>query len=229
MKQLRPVYIILAAASALLLILPVFTEGMNGSALSAYAPVCILCLLPVLAVFLVLRRKAMADKELADMLTILKWELPQDGGIPFARRIMPPLAVLLAVICAAATVLLLWSNASVTVTLCLCGFFLCSLSLIIINTAANRLADFGGTRGFRLCHNALYLCGTRIKLDGEKCAIYQVSLDEDAQTLRLGIMHRGATNDINIGVPAEQIETTRAFIADLEAHLNARDESSAQP
>lgn len=226
MKKVNMVCGGLTVLALLCLALPPLLESMQGNALGAYGIICVFCILGIGMMFLVIRRKALADSDVASRVTLLEWRLPAQKTQTLWKRPLRALAILLAVVCAAVTILLLWLEADPAVAIPLGGFILLAFGAVLIHTTFERFTYYGGANGFRLCHNALYFRGTRLFLDGQKAAIFEVSLNKADSVLRLGLLHKNAQNHINIPVPKDNLQQTEAFIDNLESHFEQEKEHS---
>ncbi len=210
--------------SAALFIAPVFLESMAGDALSAYGFLAIFIIIILMVAHLLMGRKAISDRDIMHRLTILNWELPPSEGAGVTENLVKKRAALLVALlfavaaAAIGAMLLSGSPATVAIPLCLAAFF--GASAISIYNANASFNAFGGSNGFRLCHNALYLQGKCLKLDGLRCAISKVEADKTASLLKLKIVRNNCEFDMSIPIPPDQMQNTLDFISDLNAHFD---------
>lgn len=206
------------ALSLVLFVLPILLESMTGDALSAYGLIAVFAVVILVVLHLLLRRKALSDRELMKRLTILCWDVERTGNAMLKKRILLTVVAFFAA-AALAIGLLVTSGSPITVAIPLAMAIFCALSGISVYNINANYHDFGGENGFRLCHNALYLQGKRIKLDGIRTAISSVEADEASSTLKLQLFRLGAQFDIAIPIPQAQMQATLDFIADLNKHF----------
>ena len=206
------------ALSLALFALPILLESMTGDALSAYGLIAAFAAVILLILHLLLRRKALSERELMKRLTILCWDVTGQGNGMLKKRIVLTVVALFAV-AALAIGLLVASGSPINVAIPLAMAVFCALSGISTYNMNANYHDFGGENGFRLCHNALYLQGKRLKLDGVRTAISSVEADESTSTLKLQLFRSGAQFDLAIPIPQEKMQATLDFIADLNKHF----------
>lgn len=232
-RRVRPYCIAMAFAALIVLVLPVLIRQAGAQEAAAYlVPVLAVTVLPALIIYLTVLRKFMADRELARRLTLLCWQLPQkEGGCSLFMSCVRPLCVLLAASALIGTLLLVWAKAQTEAAICIAAFVFLLSGALALDCAALHWDDMGGERGFRLCHNALYIRGIGLRLDGVKNAVYDVHTSPDGSRLFLGLQLKNNINTLSIDVPEDKKEETEAFISGLKAHFeqqNAENAANAQ-
>lgn len=232
-RRVRPYCIAMAFAALIVLVLPVLIRQAGAQEAAAYlVPVLAVTVLPALIIYLTVLRKLMADRELARRLTLLCWQLPQkEGGSSLFMSCVRPLCVLLAASALIGTLLLVWARAQTEAAICIAAFVFLLSGALALDCAALHWDDMGGERGFRLCHNALYIRGIGLRLDGVKNAVYDVHTSPDGSRLFLGLQLKNNINTLSFDVPEDKKEETEAFISGLKAHFeqqNAENAANAQ-
>lgn len=232
-RRVRPYCIAMAFAALIVLVLPVLIRQAGAQEAAAYlVPVLAVTVLPALIIYLTVLRKLMADRELARRLTLLCWQLPQkEGGSTLFMSCVRPLCVLLAASALIGTLLLVWARAQTEAAICIAAFVFLLSGALALDCAALHWDDMGGERGFRLCHNALYIRGIGLRLDGVKNAVYDVHTSPDGSRLFLGLQLKNNINTLSVDVPEDKKEETEAFISGLKAHFeqqNAENAANAQ-
>lgn len=232
-RRVRPYCIAMALAALIVLVLPVLIRQAGAQEAAAYlVPVLAVTVLPALIIYLTVLRKLMADRELARRLTLLCWQLPQkEGGSTLFMSCVRPLCVLFAASALIGTLLLVWAKAQTEAAICIAAFVFLLSGALALDCAALHWDDMGGERGFRLCHNALYIRGIGLRLDGVKNAVYDVHTSPDGSRLFLGLQLKNNINTLSIDVPEDKKEETEAFISGLKAHFeqqNAENAANAQ-
>ena len=232
-RRVRPYCIAMAFAALAVLVLPVLIRPVGAQEAAAYlVPVLAVTVLPTLIIYLTVLRKLMADRELARRLTLLCWQLPQkEGGSSLFMSCVRPLCVLLAASALIGTLLLVWAKAQTEAAICIAAFVFLLSGALALDCAALLWDDMGGERGFRLCHNALYIRGIGLRLDGVKNAVYDVHTSPDGSRLFLGLQLKNNINTLSFDVPEDKKEETEAFISGLKAHFeqqNAENAANAQ-
>lgn len=232
-RRVRPYCIAMAFAALTVLVLPVLIRPVGAQEAAAYlVPVLAVTVLPALIIYLTVLRKLMADRELARRLTLLCWQLPQkEGGSTLFMSCVRPLCVLLAASALIGTLLLVWARAQTEAAICIAAFVFLLSGALALDCAALHWDDMGGERGFRLCHNALYIRGVGLRLDGVKNAVYDVHTSPDGSRLFLGLQLKNNINTLSFDVPEDKKEETEAFISGLKAHFeqqNAENAANAQ-
>ncbi len=232
-RRVRPYCIAMAFAALAVLVLPVLIRPVGAQEAAAYlVPVLAVTVLPTLIIYLTVLRKLMADRELARRLTLLCWQLPQkEGGSSLFMSCVRPLCVLLAASALIGTLLLVWAKAQTEAAICIAAFVFLLSGALALDCAALHWDDMGGERGFRLCHNALYIRGIGLRLDGVKNAVYDVHTSPDGSRLFLGLQLKNNINTLSFDVPEDKKEETEAFISGLKAHFeqqNAENAANAQ-
>ena len=229
-RRVRPYCIAMAFAALIVLVLPVLIRPVGAQEAAAYlVPVLSVSLLPSLIIYLTVLRKLMADRELARRLTLLCWQLPQkEGGSTLFMSCVRPLCVLLAASALIGTLLLVWARAQTEAAICIAAFVFLLSGALALDCAALHWDDMGGERGFRLCHNALYIRGIGLRLDGVKNAVYDVHTSPDGSRLFLGLQLKNNINTLSFDVPEDKKEETEAFISGLKAHFEQQNAENAQ-
>lgn len=232
-RRVRPYCIAMAFAALIVLVLPVLIRPVGTQEAAAYlVPVLAVTVLPTLIIYLTVLRKLMADRELARRLTLLCWRLPQkEGGSTLFMSCVRPLCVLFAASALIGTLLLVWAKAQTEAAICIAAFVFLLSGALALDCAALHWDDMGGERGFRLCHNALYIRGIGLRLDGVKNAVYDVHTSPDGSRLFLGLQLKNNINTLSFDVPEDKKEETEAFISGLKAHFeqqNAENAANAQ-
>lgn len=229
-RRVRPYCIAMAFAALAVLVLPVLIRPVGAQEAAAYlVPVLAVTVLPALIIYLTVLRKLMADRELARRLTLLCWQLPQkEGGSTLFMSCVRPLCVLLAASALIGTLLLVWAKAQTEAAICIAAFAFLLSGALALDCAALHWDDMGGERGFRLCHNALYIRGAGLRLDGVKNAVYDVHTSPDGSRLFLGLQLKNNINTLSVDVPEDKKEETEAFISGLKAHFEQQNAENAQ-
>ena len=222
-RRVRPYCIAMAFAALTVLVLPVLIRPVGAQEAAAYlVPVLAVTVLPALIIYL-------ADRELARRLTLLCWQLPQkEGGSTLFMSCVRPLCVLLAASALIGTLLLVWARAQTEAAICIAAFVFLLSGALALDCAALHWDDMGGERGFRLCHNALYIRGIGLRLDGVKNAVYDVHTSPDGSRLFLGLQLKNNINTLSVDVPEDKKEETEAFISGLKAHFEQQNAENAQ-
>ena len=227
-RRVRPYCIAMAFAALTVLVLPVLIRPVGAQEAAAYlVPVLAVTVLPALIIYLTVLRKLMADRELARRLTLP----PKEGGSTLFMSCVRPLCVLLAASALIGTLLLVWAKAQTEAAICIAAFVFLLSGALALDCAALHWDDMGGERGFRLCHNALYIRGIGLRLDGVKNAVYDVHTSPDGSRLFLGLQLKNNINTLSFDVPEDKKEETEAFISGLKAHFeqqNAENAANAQ-
>lgn len=228
-RRVRPYCIAMALAALTVLVLPVLIRPVGAQEAAAYlVPVLAVTVLPALIIYLTVLRKLMADRELARRLTLLCWQLPQkEGGSSLFMSCVRPLCVLLAASALIGTLLLVWAKAQTEAAICIAAFVFLLSGALALDCAALHWDDMGGERGFRLCHNALYIRGVGLRLDGVKNAVYDVHTSPDGSRLFLGLQLKNNINTLSFDVPEDKKEETEAFISGLKAHFEQQNAENA--
>lgn len=228
-RRVRPYCIAMALAALIVLVLPVLIRQAGAQEAAAYlVPVLAVTVLPALIIYLTVLRKFMADRELARRLTLLCWQLPQkEGGSTLFMSCVRPLCVLFAASALIGTLLLVWAKAQTEAAICIAAFVFLLSGALALDCAALHWDDMGGERGFRLCHNALYIRGVGLRLDGVKNAVYDVHTSPDGSRLFLGLQLRNNINTLSFDVPEDKKEETEAFISGLKAHFEQQNAENA--
>lgn len=228
-RRVRPYCIAMALAALIVLVLPVLIRQAGAQEAAAYlVPVLAVTVLPTLIIYLTVLRKLMADRELARRLTLLCWQLPQkEGGSTLFMSCVRPLCVLLAASALIGTLLLVWARAQTEAAICIAAFVFLLSGALALDCAALHWDDMGGERGFRLCHNALYIRGIGLRLDGVKNAVYDVHTSPDGSRLFLGLQLKNNINTLSFDVPEDKKEETEAFISGLKAHFEQQNAENA--
>ena len=228
-RRVRPYCIAMAFAALIVLVLPVLIRPVGTQEAAAYlVPVLAVTVLPALIIYLTVLRKLMADRELARRLTLLCWQLPQkEGGSTLFMSCVRPLCVLFAASALIGTLLLIWARAQTEAAICIAAFVFLLSGALALDCAALHWDDMGGERGFRLCHNALYIRGIGLRLDGVKNAVYDVHTSPDGSRLFLGLQLKNNINTLSIDVPEDKKEETEAFISGLKAHFEQQNAENA--
>ena len=228
-RRVSPYCIAMALAALIVLVLPVLIRQAGAQEAAAYlVPVLAVTVLPALIIYLTVLRKFMADRELARRLTLLCWQLPQkEGGSSLFMSCVRPLCVLLAASALIGTLLLVWARAQTEAAICIAAFVFLLSGALALDCAALHWDDMGGERGFRLCHNALYIRGVGLRLDGVKNAVYDVHTSPDGSRLFLGLQLKNNINTLSIDVPEDKKEETEAFISGLKAHFEQQNAENA--
>lgn len=228
-RRVRPYCIAMALAALIVLVLPVLIRQAGAQEAAAYlVPVLAVTVLPALIIYLTVLRKLMADRELARRLTLLCWQLPQkEGGSTLFMSCVRPLCVLLAASALIGTLLLVWARAQTEAAICIAAFVFLLSGALALDCAALHWDDMGGERGFRLCHNALYIRGIGLRLDGVKNAVYDVHTSPDGSRLFLGLQLKNNINTLSFDVPEDKKEETEAFISGLKAHFEQQNAENA--
>lgn len=228
-RRVRPYCIAMALAALIVLVLPVLIRQAGAQEAAAYlVPVLAVTVLPALIIYLTVLRKLMADRELARRLTLLCWQLPQkEGGSTLFMSCVRPLCVLFAASALIGTLLLVWARAQTEAAICIAAFVFLLSGALALDCAALHWDDMGGERGFRLCHNALYIRGVGLRLDGVKNAVYDVHTSPDGSRLFLGLQLKNNINTLSIDVPEDKKEETEAFISGLKAHFEQQNAENA--
>lgn len=228
-RRVRPYCIAMAFAALIVLVLPVLIRPVGTQEAAAYlVPVLAVTVLPTLIIYLTVLRKLMADRELARRLTLLCWQLPQkEGGSTLFMSCVRPLCVLFAASALIGTLLLVWARAQTEAAICIAAFVFLLSGALALDCAALHWDDIGGERGFRLCHNALYIRGVGLRLDGVKNAVYDVHTSPDGSRLFLGLQLKNNINTLSIDVPEDKKEETEAFISGLKAHFEQQNAENA--
>lgn len=228
-RRVRPYCIAMAFAALAVLVLPVLIRPVGTQEAAAYlVPVLAVTVLPALIIYLTVLRKFMADRELARRLTLLCWQLPQkEGGSTLFMSCVRPLCVLFAASALIGTLLLVWARAQTEAAICIAAFVFLLSGALALDCAALHWDDMGGERGFRLCHNALYIRGVGLRLDGVKNAVYDVHTSPDGSRLFLGLQLKNNINTLSIDVPEDKKEETEAFISGLKAHFEQQNAENA--
>ena len=228
-RRVRPYCIAMALAALIVLVLPVLIRRAGAQEAAAYlVPVLAVTVLPTLIIYLTVLRKLMADRELARRLTLLCWQLPQkEGGSTLFMSCVRPLCVLLAASALIGTLLLVWARAQTEAAICIAAFVFLLSGALALDCAALHWDDMGGERGFRLCHNALYIRGIGLRLDGVKNAVYDVHTSPDGSRLFLGLQLKNNINTLSFDVPEDKKEETEAFISGLKAHFEQQNAENA--
>lgn len=228
-RRVRPYCIAMALAALIVLVLPVLIRQAGAQEAAAYlVPVLAVTVLPALIIYLTVLRKLMADRELARRLTLLCWQLPQkEGGSSLFMSCVRPLCVLLAASALIGTLLLVWAKAQTEAAICIAAFVFLLSGALALDCAALHWDDMGGERGFRLCHNALYIRGVGLRLDGVKNAVYDVHTSPDGSRLFLGLQLKNNINTLSFDVPEDKKEETEAFISGLKAHFEQQNAENA--
>lgn len=228
-RRVRPYCIAMAFAALAVLVLPVLIRPVGTQEAAAYlVPVLAVTVLPALIIYLTVLRKLMADRELARRLTLLCWQLPQkEGGSTLFMSCVRPLCVLLAASALIGTLLLVWARAQTEAAICIAAFVFLLSGALALDCAALHWDDMGGERGFRLCHNALYIRGIGLRLDGVKNAVYDVHTSPDGSRLFLGLQLKNNINTLSVDVPEDKKEETEAFISGLKAHFEQQNAENA--
>lgn len=229
-RRVRPYCIAMAFAALAVLVLPVLIRPVGTQEAAAYlVPVLAVTVLPALIIYLTVLRKLMADRELARRLTLLCWQLPQkEGGSTLFMSCVRPLCVLLAASALIGTLLLVWARAQTEAAICIAAFVFLLSGALALDCAALHWDDMGGERGFRLCHNALYIRGIGLRLDGVKNAVYDVHTSPDGSRLFLGLQLKNNINTLSVDVPEDKKEETEAFISGLKAHFEQQNAENAE-
>lgn len=228
-RRVRPYCIAMALAALIVLVLPVLIRQAGAQEAAAYlVPVLAVTVLPALIIYLTVLRKLMADRELARRLTLLCWQLPQkEGGSTLFMSCVRPLCVLFAASALIGTLLLVWAKAQTEAAICIAAFVFLLSGALALDCAALHWDDMGGERGFRLCHNALYIRGIGLRLDGVKNAVYDVHTSPDGSRLFLGLQLKNNINTLSFDVPEDKKEETEAFISGLKAHFEQQNAENA--
>lgn len=228
-RRVRPYCIAMAFAALIVLVLPVLIRPVGAQEAAAYlVPVLAVTVLPALIIYLTVLRKFMADRELARRLTLLCWQLPQkEGGSTLFMSCVRPLCVLFAASALIGTLLLVWARAQTEAAICIAAFVFLLSGALALDCAALHWDDMGGERGFRLCHNALYIRGIGLRLDGVKNAVYDVHTSPDGSRLFLGLQLKNNINTLSFDVPEDKKEETEAFISGLKAHFEQQNAENA--
>ncbi len=228
-RRVRPYCIAMAFAALIVLVLPVLIRQAGAQEAAAYlVPVLAVTVLPALIIYLTVLRKLMADRELARRLTLLCWQLPQkEGGSTLFMSCVRPLCVLFAASALIGTLLLVWARAQTEAAICIAAFVFLLSGALALDCAALHWDDMGGERGFRLCHNALYIRGIGLRLDGVKNAVYDVHTSPDGSRLFLGLQLKNNINTLSFDVPEDKKEETEAFISGLKAHFEQQNAENA--
>lgn len=228
-RRVRPYCIAMAFAALIVLVLPVLIRQAGAQEAAAYlVPVLAVTVLPALIIYLTVLRKLMADRELARRLTLLCWQLPQkEGGSSLFMSCVRPLCVLFAASALIGTLLLVWAKAQTEAAICIAAFVFLLSGALALDCAALHWDDMGGERGFRLCHNALYIRGVGLRLDGVKNAVYDVHTSPDGSRLFLGLQLKNNINTLSFDVPEDKKEETEAFISGLKAHFEQQNAENA--
>lgn len=228
-RRVRPYCIAMALAALIVLVLPVLIRQAGAQEAAAYlVPVLAVTVLPTLIIYLTVLRKLMADRELARRLTLLCWQLPQkEGGSTLFMSCVRPLCVLFAASALIGTLLLVWARAQTEAAICIAAFVFLLSGALALDCAALHWDDMGGERGFRLCHNALYIRGIGLRLDGVKNAVYDVHTSPDGSRLFLGLQLKNNINTLSFDVPEDKKEETEAFISGLKAHFEQQNAENA--
>lgn len=228
-RRVRPYCIAMALAALIVLVLPVLIRQAGAQEAAAYlVPVLAVTVLPTLIIYLTVLRKLMADRELARRLTLLCWQLPQkEGGSTLFMSCVRPLCVLFAASALIGTLLLVWAKAQTEAAICIAAFVFLLSGALALDCAALHWDDMGGERGFRLCHNALYIRGIGLRLDGVKNAVYDVHTSPDGSRLFLGLQLKNNINTLSFDVPEDKKEETEAFISGLKAHFEQQNAENA--
>lgn len=228
-RRVRPYCIAMALAALIVLVLPVLIRQAGAQEAAAYlVPVLAVTVLPALIIYLTVLRKLMADRELARRLTLLCWQLPQkEGGSSLFMSCVRPLCVLFAASALIGTLLLVWAKAQTEAAICIAAFVFLLSGALALDCAALHWDDMGGERGFRLCHNALYIRGIGLRLDGVKNAVYDVHTSPDGSRLFLGLQLKNNINTLSFDVPEDKKEETEAFISGLKAHFEQQNAENA--
>lgn len=228
-RRVRPYCIAMAFAALAVLVLPVLIRPVGTQEAAAYlVPVLAVTVLPALIIYLTVLRKLMADRELARRLTLLCWQLPpKEGGSTLFMSCVRPLCVLLAASALIGTLLLVWARAQTEAAICIAAFVFLLSGALALDCAALHWDDMGGERGFRLCHNALYIRGIGLRLDGVKNAVYDVHTSPDGSRLFLGLQLKNNINTLSFDVPEDKKEETEAFISGLKAHFEQQNAENA--
>lgn len=228
-RRVRPYCIAMALAALIVLVLPVLIRQAGAQEAAAYlVPVLAVTVLPALIIYLTVLRKLMADRELARRLTLLCWQLPQkEGGSTLFMSCVRPLCVLFAASALIGTLLLVWARAQTEAAICIAAFVFLLSGALALDCAALHWDDMGGERGFRLCHNALYIRGIGLRLDGVKNAVYDVHTSPDGSRLFLGLQLKNNINTLSFDVPEDKKEETEAFISGLKAHFEQQNAENA--
>lgn len=228
-RRVRPYCIAMAFAALIVLVLPVLIRQAGAQEAAAYlVPVLAVTMLPALIIYLTVLRKLMADRELARRLTLLCWQLPQkEGGSSLFMSCVRPLCVLFAASALIGTLLLVWAKAQTEAAICIAAFVFLLSGALALDCAALHWDDMGGERGFRLCHNALYIRGIGLRLDGVKNAVYDVHTSPDGSRLFLGLQLKNNINTLSFDVPEDKKEETEAFISGLKAHFEQQNAENA--
>ena len=228
-RRVRPYCIAMSLAALIVLVLPVLIRQAGAQEAAAYlVPVLAVTVLPALIIYLTVLRKLMADRELARRLTLLCWQLPQkEGGSSLFMSCVRPLCVLLAASALIGTLLLVWAKAQTEAAICIAAFVFLLSGALALDCAALHWDDMGGERGFRLCHNGLYIRGVGLRLDGVKNAVYDVHTSPDGSRLFLGLQLKNNINTLSFDVPEDKKEETEAFISGLKAHFEQQNAENA--
>lgn len=228
-RRVRPYCIAMALAALIVLVLPVLIRPVGAQEAAAYlVPVLAVTVLPALIIYLTVLRKLMADRELARRLTLLCWQLPQkEGGSSLFMSCVRPLCVLFAASALIGTLLLVWARAQTEAAICIAAFVFLLSGALALDCAALHWDDMGGERGFRLCHNALYIRGIGLRLDGVKNAVYDVHTSPDGSRLFLGLQLKNNINTLSFDVPEDKKAETEAFISGLKAHFEQQNAENA--
>lgn len=172
-----------------------------------------------LPVLLLAAKSQQSAREVNRRLELLSWPLSGEADTKLlTRRLIAKLLTLLAAVLVLFALFLLSDtmDAASAAVLGAGALTLFGGALIYLHQRAFLL--YGGN-SFVLCHNAMYLSGTMLKLDGQMNAVFEVALDDKKHILRLGITQKGNNNYLQIPVPADQLGNVNAFIEDLEAHF----------
>lgn len=172
-------------------------------------------------IYLAALKKLKSETALYERLVILKWELPQEQsfGKALNSKLINRGLIVFAVSVLLYELLYLVLGTGFINALCISLAVLFYLFALISAYTVRQHDQQGGNNGFALCHNALFLRGGKIRLDGTKNAVFEVRFIDMDQTLQLGVKTGKTTRDLDLPVPKDHIIAVKEFINDLNAHF----------